>query len=141
MSDLALDVTFALPLGFPKYIISTVSFAPLIPPERLAGDTQMILWAGGLYGLNSVCKASLGQAAGAALGAANAVEKSDLSKPLIGMTSLGKIALTYMVAPKPALEERGFEVAVFHAAGMGGRLKALQRKVPLPVCLTFAHRN
>jgi uncharacterized protein (UPF0261 family) len=120
-TDLALDVCLALPLGVPKYIVSTVSFSPLIPPERLAADTQMILWAGGLYGLNSVCKASLSQAAGAVLGAARAVEKPDRTKPLIGMTSLGKSALSYMVALKPALEERGFEVAVFHATGMGGR--------------------
>lgn len=120
-TDLALDVTSALPLGVPKYIVSTVSFSPLIPPARLAADTQMILWAGGLYGLNSVCKASLSQAAGAVLGAARAVEKPQTKKPLIGMTSLGKSALTYMVKLKPALEERGFEVAVFHATGMGGR--------------------
>ena len=120
-TDLALDVTSALPLGVPKYIVSTVSFSPLIPPERLAADTQMILWAGGLYGLNSICKASLSQAAGAVLGAAKSVEKPDPSKPLIGMTSLGKTALRYMVSLKPALEERGYEVAVFHATGMGGR--------------------
>ena len=120
-TDLALDVCAALPLGVPKYIVSTVAFSPLIPAARLAADTQMILWAGGLYGLNSVCKASLSQAAGAVLGAARAVVPPDPSKPLIGMTSLGKSALTYMVPLKPALEERGFEVAVFHATGMGGR--------------------
>ncbi|TKZ21078.1 UPF0261 family protein [Shimia litoralis] len=120
-TDLALDVCAALPLGVPKYIVSTVSFSPLIPAERLAADTQMILWAGGLYGLNSVCKASLSQAAGAVLGAARAVVAPDRSKPLIGMTSLGKSALKYMVQLKPALEDRGFEVAVFHATGMGGR--------------------
>ena len=120
-TDLALDVCTALPLGVPKYVVSTVSFSPLIPAERLAADTQMILWAGGLYGLNSVCKASLSQAAGAVLGAARAVDAPDLSKPLIGMTSLGKSALKYMVPLKPALEERGYEVAVFHATGMGGR--------------------
>lgn len=120
-TDLALDVCKSLPLGVPKYIVSTVSFSPLIPPERLAADTQMILWAGGLYGLNSVCKASLSQAAGAVLGAARAVEPPNRSKPLIGMTSLGKSALTYMVPLKPALEARGYEVAVFHATGMGGR--------------------
>lgn len=120
-TDLALDVCAALPLGVPKYIVSTVSFSPLIPSERLAADTQMILWAGGLYGLNSVCKASLSQAAGAVLGAARAVTPPDVTKPLIGMTSLGKSALTYMVTLKPALEARGFEVAVFHATGMGGR--------------------
>ena len=120
-TDLALDVCSALPLGVPKYIVSTVSFSALIPTERLAADTQMILWAGGLYGLNPVCKASLSQAAGAVLGAAKAVEKPDLEKPLIGMTSLGKSALKYMVPLKPALEARGYEVAVFHATGMGGR--------------------
>ncbi|MCX2721090.1 Tm-1-like ATP-binding domain-containing protein [Roseibium salinum] len=120
-TDLALDVCSALPLGVPKYIVSTVAFSPLIPPERLPADIQMILWAGGLYGLNSVCKASLSQAAGAVLGAARAVEKPQLGRPLIGMTSFGKTVLRYMVALKPALEARGYEVAVFHATGMGGR--------------------
>lgn len=120
-TDLALDATRAVPLGVPKYIVSTVSFSPLMPPERMAADTQMILWAGGLYGLNSVCKSSLSQAAGAVLGAARAVEPPQKDRPLIGMTSLGKSALKYMVTLKPALEERGYEVAVFHATGMGGR--------------------
>ena len=120
-TDLALDVASALPLGIPKYIVSTVSFSPLIPAERLAADTQMILWAGGLYGLNSVCKASLSQAAGAVLGAARAVQMPDPDKPLVGMMSLGTSALKYVIPLKPALEARGFEVAVFHATGMGGR--------------------
>ncbi len=120
-TDLALDLCQALPIGVPKYVVSTVSFSPLIPPERLPADVQMILWAGGLYGLNSICKASLSQAAGAVLGAARAVEKPDFTKPLIGMTSFGKTVLRYMVDLKPALEARGYEVAVFHATGMGGR--------------------
>jgi len=120
-TDLALDVCSALPLGVPKYIVSTISFSPLIPAERLAADIQMILWAGGLYGLNTVCKASLSQAGGAVLGAARAVVPPDMNKPLIGMMSLGTSALKYVIPLKPALEERGFEVAVFHATGMGGR--------------------
>ncbi|QBY01465.1 UPF0261 family protein [Rhodophyticola sp. CCM32] len=120
-TDLALDVCTALPLGVPKYIISTVSFSPLIPPHRVAADVQMILWAGGLYGLNAICKASLSQAAGAVLGAARAARKPDPDKPIIGMTSLGTSALKYVIPLKPALEAQGFEVAVFHATGMGGR--------------------
>jgi uncharacterized protein (UPF0261 family) len=120
-TDLALDVCSAVPLGVPKYIVSTVAFSPLIPAERLAADTQMILWAGGLYGLNSVCKASLSQAAGAVLGAARAAQMPDPDKPLIGMTSLGTSALKYVMPLKPALEARGYEVAIFHATGMGGR--------------------
>ncbi len=120
-TDLALDLCSALPIGVPKYVVSTVSFSALLPPERLAADIQMILWAGGLFGLNSICKSSLSQAAGAVLGAARAVEPPKRDRPIIGMTSFGKTVLRYMVSLKPALEERGFEVAVFHATGMGGR--------------------
>ena len=119
-TDLALDVCQALPLGTPKYVVSTVAFSPLIPAERLSPDIQMILWAGGLYGLNSVCKSSLSQAAGAVLGAARAVERSAADKPVVGMTSLGSSCLSYMKLLKPELETRGFEVAIFHATGMGG---------------------
>ena len=120
-TDLALDLVAALPVGVPKYVVSTIAFSPLLPPERLPADVQMILWAGGLYGLNSVCRSSLAQAAGAVLGAARAAPPLDRDKPLIGMTSLGTSALTYMVHLKPELEKRGYEVAVFHATGMGGR--------------------
>lgn len=120
-TDLALDVARALPMGVPKYIISTVAFSPLIQTDRLAADIQMILWAGGLYGLNSVCISSLSQAAGAVVGAVKAVEPPQKIRPLIGMTSLGKSCLSYMVRLKPALEARGYEVAIFHATGMGGR--------------------
>ena len=120
-TDLALDLCTALPIGVPKYVISTVAFSPMIPPARLPADIQMILWAGGLYGLSSVCKSALSQAAGAVLGACQTALPPDPDKPLIGMTSLGLSALTYMVRLKPALEARGFEVAVFHATGMGGR--------------------
>ncbi len=119
-TDLALDVCQTLPLGVPKYVVSTVSFSPLIPADRLSPDIQMILWAGGLYGLNSVCKSSLSQAAGAVLGAARAVEPPAFDRPVVGMTSLGSSCLSYMKLLKPALESRGFEVAIFHATGMGG---------------------
>lgn len=119
-TDLALDVCQNLPLGFPKYVVSTVSFSALIPSERLSPDIQMILWAGGLYGLNAICRSSLAQAAGAVLGAARAAEPSVSGKPVIGITSLGTSCLRYIKVLKPALEERGYEVAVFHAMGMGG---------------------
>ena len=138
-TDLALDLCAALPLGVPKYIVSTISFSPMIPPERLAPDTQMILWAGGLYGLNSVCKASLSQAAGAVLGAARAVEPPARDRPLIGMTSFGKTVLRYMTTLKPALEARGYEVAVFHATGMGGRaFEALAAQGAFAAVMDFA---
>jgi uncharacterized protein (UPF0261 family) len=120
-TDLAFDVASSLPLGVPKVVLSTVAFSHLIPPERIPPDLMMLLWAGGLYGLNSLCKSALAQAAGATVGAMNAAQPPRFDRPLIGMTSLGKSCLSYMVDLKPALEQRGFEVAVFHTTGMGGR--------------------
>src|SRR6187549_329130 len=84
-TDLALDVTAALPLGMPKMIVSTVAFSHLIPPERLAPDLMMILWAGGLHGLNSICRSILSQAAGAVLGACAAVVPMARKRPRVAV--------------------------------------------------------
>ena len=138
-TDLALDCAQALPMGVPKYIVSTVSFSPLIPADRLSPDIQMILWAGGLYGLNSVCKSSLSQAAGAVLGAANAVEPPKADRPVIGMMSLGSSCLRYMKHLRAPLQARGFEVAVFHATGMGGMaFEALAKQGFFAAVMDFA---
>lgn len=120
-TDLALDVALALPLGVPKFVVSTIAYSHLIPPERIATDLMMILWAGGLYGLNSTCKAVLSEACGAVVGAARVGLKPDLERPVVAISSLGKSCLTYMVALMPELEKRGYEVVIFHTTGMGGR--------------------
>lgn len=120
-TDLALDVANALPLGVPKVVLSTVAYSHLIPPERVPPDLMMRLWAGGLYGLNRLCRTALAQAAGAAVGACRAAADEGAARPVIGMTSLGSSALKYMQHLKPALEARGYELAVFHTTGMGGR--------------------
>jgi uncharacterized protein (UPF0261 family) len=121
-TDLALDVALALPLGVPKVVLSTVAYSHLIPPERIPPDLIMRLWAGGLYGLNRLCRprwrrprvrwwVPVGRRARLPADA----------RPVIGMTSLGSSALQYMKHLKPALEARGYELAVFHTTGMGGR--------------------
>jgi uncharacterized protein (UPF0261 family) len=120
-TDLALDVTNALPLGMPKFVVSTVAYSHLLPPERLAPDLMMILWAGGLYGLNEVCRSILSQAAGAIVGACRSLTPLPMAAPMVAISSLGKSCLSYMVTLKPELEARGYEVAVFHCTGMGGR--------------------
>lgn len=120
-TDLALDVAAVLPLGVPKFIVSTIAYSHLVPPERIAPDLMMILWAGGLYGLNPICRAVLSQACGAVVGAARMTEKPGSDRPLIGMTSLGSSCLKYMRYLKPELEKRGYDVAIFHSTGMGGR--------------------
>jgi uncharacterized protein (UPF0261 family) len=120
-TDLALDVAAVLPLGVPKFVVSTIAYSHLLPPERIAPDLMMILWAGGLYGLNQICRSVLSQACGAVVGAARHGARPSSDRPLIGMTSLGSSCLKYMKFLKPELEKRGYDVAVFHATGMGGR--------------------
>lgn len=120
-TDLALDVAAALPLGAPKCLVSTIAHSHLVPPERVPPDLMTVLWAGGLYGLNAVCRSTLAQAAGAIVGACRAARPPAGDRPLVGMTSLGKSCLGYMELLLPALEQRGYEVAVFHTTGMGGR--------------------
>ncbi|MET4259687.1 uncharacterized protein (UPF0261 family) [Bradyrhizobium sp. S3.12.5] len=120
-TDLALDVALALPLGMPKLVVSTVAFSHLIPPERIAADLMMILWSGGLYGLNSTCTSVLAQACGAIVGAARSAIRPKKDRPVVAITSLGKSCLNYMVELKPQLERRGYEVVIFHTTGMGGR--------------------
>ncbi|MDE0929154.1 MAG: Tm-1-like ATP-binding domain-containing protein [Halioglobus sp.] len=138
-TDLSLDVALALPLGFPKCIASTVAFSPLLPPQRMAPDVMMVLWAGGLFGLNTICKSVLSQAAGAIVGACMAREVEQKSLPIVGVSSLGSSSLRYMLKLKPALEQRGFEVAVFHTTGMGGRaLEVLAASGELAAVLDFS---
>jgi uncharacterized protein (UPF0261 family) len=120
-TDLALDVANSLPLGVPKVVLSTVAFSPLLPPERLPPDLMMVLWAGGLYGLNSLCQSALAQAAGAVVGACRVARVPRFDRPVVGMTSLGSSCLKYMVHLRPELDKRGFDLAVFHTTGMGGR--------------------
>lgn len=120
-TDLALDVTAAMPVGMPKFIVTTVAYSHLLPPERLAPDLMMILWAGGLYGLNSICRSILSQAAGAVLGACSTVVVPRAERPRVAIASLGKSCLSYMVRLTPELERRGYEPVVFHCTGMGGR--------------------
>ena len=120
-TDLSLDVASSLPLGVPKLVLSTVAFSPLLPPERMPPDLMMVLWAGGLYGLNSLCQSALAQAAGAVVGACRVARVPRFDRPVVGMTSLGSSCLRYMVHLQPELVRRGFDLAVFHTTGMGGR--------------------
>lgn len=121
-TDLGLDVMKALPLGVAKLIVSSVAFSHIIPPERIAPDLMMVLWAGGLWGLNTACASVLRQAAGAVVGSALANRgKVRWERPAIGVSSLGSSTLKYLKHLKPALEARGYEVIVFHSVGLGGR--------------------
>lgn len=139
-TDLGLEVAKALPLGIAKLIVSSVSFSHIIPAERIAPDLMMILWAGGLWGLNTACSSVLRQAAGATVGAALANRgKVRWERPAVGISSLGSSCLKYLGALKPALEARGYEVIVFHTVGLGGQaLEALAEQGRLVAVLDLS---
>jgi uncharacterized protein (UPF0261 family) len=117
----ALEIMAALPMGVPKLIVSTIAFSPLVKPEWVCPDLAMILWPAGLYGLNSISCSVLDRAAGAIAGAAESFVRQAERKKVVGITSLGTTQLTYVKRLKPALEERGYDVAAFHSVGMGGK--------------------
>ena len=138
-TDLALDVAQALPLGFPKLIASTVAYSSLIAPDRISADVMMILWSGGLYGLNPICRSILSQAAHAVVGACRFRTEIESKRPLVGLTSLGTSALTYVVTLKPELERRGYDVVVFHTTGLGGRaMESMLSKGALAAVMDFS---
>ncbi|MFB1033991.1 MAG: Tm-1-like ATP-binding domain-containing protein, partial [Sinobacterium sp.] len=131
-------VALALPFGLPKMIVSTIAFSSLIPPDRLAPDVMMSLWTAGLYGVNPYCKTALNQATHAVLGAVNA-KVEPKTKPIVAITSLGTSSLKYIKILYPALQARGFDVAIFHATGMGGRaMEALNKSDGFAAILDFA---
>ena len=117
----ALEIMAVLPLGVPKLIISTIAFSPLIKPQSVCADLAMMLWPAGLYGLNSISCSVLDRAAGAVAGAAESFVRHTVRKKTVGITSMGTSQLSYVTRLKPALEQRGYEVAVFHCVGMGGK--------------------
>ena len=120
-TDLAFDVALALPIGVPKMVISSVAYSHLIPPERIAADLMMILWAGGLWGVNSISRAVLEQAAGAVIGACRPAGPARFDKPAVAISALGQASLKYMKRVESELSLRGYDVIVFHAVGIGGR--------------------
>ncbi|MBW1799382.1 MAG: Tm-1-like ATP-binding domain-containing protein [Deltaproteobacteria bacterium] len=124
-TSLALTVMMSLPIRLPKLILSTIAFSPLIPPDAIIGDLQMMGWVAGLRGINSINRQVLSSAAGAIIGAAESFDKANMEKArtVVGLTSMGTTPCRYAVEwLEPGLKERGYDVAVFHASGMGGRM-------------------
>lgn len=121
-TSLGLPVMKALPLGVPKLMVSTVAFTPVITPELVSKDLTMMQLTVDIWGLDRITEGILKRAAGAIVGMVEAYEEEMApSKPLIGITTLGTAGLKYVWRIKPLLAERGYEVAVFHAVGIGGQ--------------------
>lgn len=110
----------ALPFGFPKLIVSTLASGD-IKPYVGTSDICMMPSILDIAGLNHVSRRIIGNAAAAICGMV-------LSEPAIALNQKPTIAATMFGVTTPcvttarhALEERGFEVLVFHATGTGGQ--------------------
>lgn len=116
------DIMQVLPYGLPKIMVSTIASGDTSGFVGIK-DITMMFSVSDILKLNPFTRKVLANAAAAACGMAEVetrfhVEKGD--KPLIGMSNLGVLTKGAMEAIK-YIEEKGYEVIVFHAVGSGGQ--------------------
>jgi len=116
------NIMQALPYGLPKIMVSTIASGDTSGFVGIK-DITMMFSVSDILKLNPFTRKILANAAAAACGMAEVTtkfifDKSD--KPLIGMSNLGVLTNGAMEAIK-YLEEKGYEVIVFHAVGSGGQ--------------------
>lgn len=117
-THMATAVMRSLPFGVPKVMVSTAASGNV---RNWVGtkDIVMIPSIADIVGLNRITRNSLRKAAGAIHGMVFTDQEPLSDKPLIAVTTLGGTTETAMRF-KTRLEEKGFEVVVFHAIGIGG---------------------
>lgn len=109
----------ALPLGFPKLMVSTLAAGNTA--EYLGTkDIVMMPSIADVAGLNRLSRMIFSRAAGAICGMVEADVRIDGSRPLIVASMFGNTTACVTEA-KRILEDAGYEVLVFAATGAGGR--------------------
>jgi uncharacterized protein (UPF0261 family) len=109
----------ALPVGVPKLIVSTMAAGDT---RDYVGGADVTLMASvtDISGINSISGRILANAAAAMAGMVDAPRVAlDEQRPLIGATMFG-VTTQSVTTAREALEQRGYEVLVFHATGTGG---------------------
>jgi uncharacterized protein (UPF0261 family) len=110
----------ALPIGFPKLMVSTLA-AGNTAPYVGTKDIVMMPSIVDVNGLNRLSRLLLARAAGAICGMVEAEPPAAADKPLICASMFGNTT-ECVNAAKKILEEAGYEVLVFAATGTGGRI-------------------
>ena len=110
----------ALPLGFPKLMVSTLA-AGNIAPYLGTKDITMMPSIADVAGLNRLSRVIFTRAAGAICGMVGAEPEVGAAKPLIVASQFGNTT-TCVTEAKKVLEAAGYEVLVFAATGTGGRI-------------------
>jgi uncharacterized protein (UPF0261 family) len=111
----------ALPFGVPKLMVSTLASGQVRPFVGIR-DILMMHSVVDISGLNRISRTVLTNAAQAMVGMVRrpANEVAADAKPLITATMFG-VTTPCVEATRQYVEDRGFEVLVFHATGTGGR--------------------
>jgi uncharacterized protein (UPF0261 family) len=109
----------ALPIGFPKLIVSTLASGNT---AQYIGTKDIVMMPSILdvAGLNRISKTVFAQAAGALSGMLLAPKLEANQKPLIAASMFGNTTECIGFA-KEVMEGEGYEVLVFHATGTGGQ--------------------
>lgn len=118
-TNLATRVMRMLPFGVPKVMLSTMASGDTRPYVGTK-DIVLIPSIADIVGLNRITEVTLSLAAGAVMGMVAAGKPKASEKALIGITTLGGTTHCALQVKKQ-LEEKGFEVVIFHAIGSGGR--------------------
>lgn len=118
-TTIAAHVMQALPIGLPKLIVSTVASGDTRPYVK-EKDITMMYSVVDISGINSISNKILTNATYAILGMLKAkYQELKTKKPLIAASMFGVTTPCVTVA-RDYLENKGYEVLVFHATGAGG---------------------
>ncbi|HNQ72958.1 MAG TPA: Tm-1-like ATP-binding domain-containing protein [Verrucomicrobiota bacterium] len=109
----------ALPVGFPKLMVSTLASGNVAPYVGVK-DIVMFPSVVDVAGLNRLSRQLLARAAGAICGMVETQPPATTDKPLIVASQFGNTTPCIEHAKK-ILEAAGYEVIVFAATGTGGR--------------------
>ena len=110
----------ALPVGFPKLMVSTLAASESVTEYVGVKDVVMMPSVVDVAGLNRVSRPIFANAAGAICGMVETRVPVSEDKPIIAASMFGNTTDCINQA-KVILEKAGYEVLVFHATGAGGR--------------------
>ena len=110
----------ALPVGFPKLMVSTLAASESAPSYMGVKDVTMMPSIVDVAGLNRISRPIFANAAGAICGMVETAAPVAEDKPVIVASMFGNTTDCVNHA-KGILESAGYEVLVFHATGTGGR--------------------
>ena len=110
----------ALPLGFPKVMVSTLASGNMRPFIQTK-DIAVFPAVTDVFGLNFIFRRILDNAVEALVAMARKCRPLEKTRgKVVGATAFG-VTTAGLMKMKTFLEERGFEMVLFHANGAGGR--------------------